>query len=275
MIAQGVAGPLPTRLSGLRMTVGQAVSVQLGQLSVAEVVTKAVDDDLRRATLQRPRDLADAMKYVWDGDLWREVAAWFRENTAEYARTDPGVLITRLDEIVERRNQIAHGADTLADGSGGKRAIDAAGTQDAINLIYLVAQGVTAVLGDLPEPDPAQEVAEAKARRPSSVALIAQAGALDEGAEVCFAPGPAFESQFAAWLAENPDRAVATWVADGSVKPLRWTVDGVRYSASALVAELFNQAGIEGFDAYNGPTWWIVDGRGTLAQIAEQLYHKQ
>jgi hypothetical protein len=215
------------------------------------------------------------MKYVSDRDLWREVAAWFRDNVADHARTDPGALTTRLDEIVERRNQIAHGADTLADGSGDKRKIDAASTQDAIQFIELVARAITAVLGDLREPDPAQEVAEAKTRRPPSVTLIAQAGALAEGAEVRFSPGLAFESQFAEWLAENPDRAVARWIADGSVKPLRWAVDGVRYSASALVAELFNQAGIEGFDAYNGPTWWSVDGRGTLAQIAEQLYYKQ
>lgn len=273
VIAPGTADALPSRLRSLTITVEQAVNIQLGQLSVAEVVTEAVDQDLRRTTLQRPRALANAIKYVSDVDLWRQVAAWLRDNSVPgYERIDAGALAARLDEVVERRNQIAHGADTVDDGSGEKRPIDADSAEEAIRLIELVAHGVASVLGPLPEPDPAREIAQAKTRRPSSVALIAQARALPEGCEIRFSPGPNFASQFAVWLAENPDRARATWIADGSVKPLRWSVDGAAYSASALVAELFNQAGVDGFEAYNGPTWWEVDGRGTLAQIAEQIH---
>lgn len=269
-LAQRVTSPLPGKLRDVKITLGQAEDILLGQLSLGEVAAGAVDAELYRATLQRPRAIADALKFVWDGELWRDVSTWLRKNAPSSFFLAAGALASRLDQVVERRNQIAHNADLLEDGSRAKRPINGTETVEMIDLIEWIVRGISAVLGDLP--DPAQQDAEPKVRRPSSVTLINHAEAIADGTPIHFWPGPAFEKQFAQWIDENPDRATAHWVADGGVKVLRWAVDGAAYSTSRLTAELFDQAGIDGFTAYNGPTWWGVDGRGTVAEIAEEIY---
>lgn len=271
-VAQGALGPLPGKLKGLTITVGQAEDIRLGKLSLEEVVTEAVDAALKRATLQRPRALADAFGHVSDIDLWPAVAKWLREHHPDFARTSTREITAQLDAVVERRNQIAHGADSLEDGTGGKRAIDARSTAAALRLILLIAAAITAVLGDVPSLDAINSPSQDMGRQPSSVILVAQAGVLKEGQELTFKPTPALAAKFALWLAENPDRGKATWIADGSVKPLRWARDGQAYSASALVAEIFARAGIDGAAPFDGPTWWSIEGAGTLSELAQRLH---
>lgn len=273
-LAQGVASPLPAKLRAVEITLGQAEDILLGELSLGEVAAGAVDAKLRRATLQRPRAIADALRFVWDGDLWRDVSDWLRTNAPGFLHLGAGALTARLDQVIERRNQIAHSADMLEDGSRTKRPIDGAGTTEMIDLIEWIVRGISATLGELPDPDPVEDSTGSKGRRPFSVTLIARARAIDDGAEIHFWPGPAFGKQFAEWMHENPDRAIAHWIADGGTKVLRWAVDGAAYSTSALVGELFNQAGVEGFSAYNGPTWWGIEGQGTLTEIAERLHQQ-
>lgn len=269
---QDVLAPLPSKLRDVKITLGQAEDILHGQVSLGEVVAGAVDGELYRATLQRPRAIANAFTFVRDGELWREVAAWMRAHAPGFEQVATSALTSQLDQIVERRNQIAHNADLLEDGSRTKRPINGAETARMIDLIEWIVRGISAVLGDLPDPVAAHQDPTPKVRRPSSVALIARAEAIADGTQVRFLPSSVFEEDFAAWIGENPDRALAHWIADGGTKVLRWAVDGVAYSTSALVAELFNQAGVDGFTAYNGPTWWGVENRGTLAEIAEQLY---
>jgi restriction system protein len=272
-VAQGLMGPLPGRLKALTLTVGQAEDIRLGMLSLEEVVTEAVDAALKRATLQRPRALAEAFRHVSDIELWPKVGEWIRANHPDFSQVATRQITAQLDAVVERRNQIAHGADSLEDGTGGKRPIDARSTAAALRLVLLIAAGVTAVLGEVLQPDSPDGRSQDSSRRPSSVALIAQAQVLKDGQQLSFKPAPAVAAKFAQWLAENPDRGRATWIADGSVKPLRWALDGQAYSASALVGEIFAQAGIEGSVSYDGPTWWSIDGVGTLSEIAQRLHH--
>lgn len=275
-LAQSAPTALPIKLRKVKITLGQAEAIVRGELSLGEVASDAVVTELKPSTntLQRPKKIADALEYVWDGELWPAVTEWLRDHAPGFEHVSTSSLTARLNDIIDRRNQIAHGADRVGDGKA-KRPIDGAETEAMIESIWWIVRGINAVLGELVEADPALDDELSRVRRPSSVALIAAAGAIEDGEELYFWPSAVFEGQFAEWISENPDRGKATWIADGGVKVLRWAADGAPYSTSGLVAELFNQAGIEGFPAYNGPTWWGVGDRGTLAEIAEEIYRSE
>ncbi|WP_367124581.1 AIPR family protein [Streptomyces phytohabitans] len=111
---------------------------------------------------------------------------------------------------------------------------------------------------------------EGRARKARAVSVIVEAEAIEEGTALEFRPvtGPE-RSALAAWVAEDPRRGRATWARDKS-KPLLWELDGLHYSPSNLVMEIFRRANKKSPKAVQGTRRWFVPERGSLVEIADQ-----
>ena len=271
LIARNPTESRPGRLGDLPLTIRQAESLLSGDANIVDVVLGALDGAFGKATVQDTKALAKYFGYIRDGELWPAVSAWLRENVSDEVHCDTKGLCARWDALVERRHRIAHSVDFHDDGTGVRKPLDATTTEESILLIERVVTAITAILGTLPKA-PVQE-APVRKYRPDSVSLINKAQALTDGVELDFVPAPYQRDLLGDWLSEDSRRGRATWVADGSWTPLKWAVNGGRYSPTGLVAELFAQAGVEPpFKDTVGPSRWRVDGQGTLAEIAVRLY---
>ncbi len=138
---------------------------------------------------------------------------------------------------------------------------------------------VRLVLADLqrgiPVPDlpsdyrPASRVP--KQRRPNAVPTLIDAGRLADGTPLRYHARTRPEQEaMARWLAEDARRGTATWI-NQRVRPLLWTVDGKRYSPSALVQRMWQLAGWTTAPvAVQGPSRWYVEGEGSLGKLARE-----
>ncbi|MGX1547469.1 AIPR family protein [Streptomyces adustus] len=115
---------------------------------------------------------------------------------------------------------------------------------------------------------------EKRARQANAVTVIIDAGIIEEGTRLEFRPITGPERQaLTGWLAEDRRRSSATWVVSRSnrSKVLLWEWDGERYSPSALVQEMFQQANKPGPKAVQGTRRWFVAGQGSLVDIADKI----
>ncbi len=269
-IAQAVSGARPQELDRLKVTVKAAEGIRLGTLSAAEVVVGAVAAEIDRATIQRPAAISKYLRYVTDDEVWGPLAASVGASDPALRAISPGELRSRLDEVVERRNQIAHGADLLTDGSGAKRPIDAASIDAAITLIERIAVALDDVLGEVPDVPAADESGPGHTRRRNSVLLILEQEALADGTELHLHPAPYMEDAIGDWLAADPARGVATWSTTGW--SLRWAADGEQYSPTGLIKKMYELAGASVSFSGAGPMFWYVHGEGNLWEIADRIH---
>jgi hypothetical protein len=258
-------------------------SPKMGPSYAAYEAIDALGGKLYRATLQQPKALAEGFAHVWNGELWPAVAAWINEHAPIGTELDALSLTQRLHGVIERRNRIVHRSDLRYANSNDKSPIDAPATLAAIALVELVVVAITEVLGELPVRD--RLSGSAKHGRPhlfDAVRVIGQANAIAQGTEVRYVPIDQARAgwrqteedlRLGRWIGANPDRARATWVADGSWTPLRWDVDGKRYSSSGLIQQMLTQAGVDPRSDSRGPSAWFVDGQGSLRAIAERLQY--
>jgi len=105
-----------------------------------------------------------------------------------------------------------------------------------------------------------EEHARRGERGASSIAVLAAAGVLQPGQELRLG----LETLTAKWrpsvqafLAENPDAAVAEWTGDATSRSLRWRYDGEVYSATGLTKRLLTLSGIEP-KTLPGPDYWLL-----------------
>jgi hypothetical protein len=75
------------------------------------------------------------------------------------------------------------------------------------------------------------------------------------------------------WLAEDPERARATWVNERDL-PLLWAADNKRYSPSGLVKHMLSLATGQVQRTQQGTTRWFVPEHGSLADIASEGRHE-
>lgn len=111
-----------------------------------------------------------------------------------------------------------------------------------------------------------------KARRPNAVPTLVEGGVIEDGTVLEFTPftGP-HRQGIRAWLAADPSRGRATWVNDKS-RPLVWSADGERYSPSKLALHMLRTAmGEAAGKAVQGPRYWSIPGRGSLADLAAEV----
>ncbi|WP_329527381.1 AIPR family protein [Streptomyces sp. NBC_01462] len=109
-------------------------------------------------------------------------------------------------------------------------------------------------------------------RRPNSVRILVEHHHIPDGTLLMYSPGRVEEDAIGAWLNEDPQRFMATWVND-SRKPLLWAADNQQYSPSGLIMHIWKIAGwAEGPVAVRGSAYWSVPGGASLADLATQLY---
>lgn len=142
-------------------------------------------------------------------------------------------------------------------------------------LAKLVLQDVAAgrVIPDLPDDYRPPVKPDRRTRRPNSVTLLVNAGAIDDGIPLTFHTETEPERQaITAWLAEDPRRSKATWVND-RLKCLLWAYDGKQYSATGLVQTIWAQAPYEDSPvAVQGTRRWKLASGESLAELASGLY---
>lgn len=142
---------------------------------------------------------------------------------------------------------------------------------------------VKRVLDDLSSGAPLPEVpadylrtSSRKPRKPNTVSILVDVGRISEGTPLTFRTGgDPEELALRAWLAEDPRRGQATWVNERA-KPLLWSADGRRYSASGLVTHMWRLAQWEKAPvSVQGPARWAVPGAGTLVDLADAVLKEQ
>ncbi|MCC4316613.1 AIPR family protein [Streptomyces samsunensis] len=118
---------------------------------------------------------------------------------------------------------------------------------------------------------PARRLCPSRRRR-SSVRLLVDHRRITDGARLVFRTTTRPEEQaLGDWLGEDPRRYLATWVNDARA-PLIWAVDGERYSPSALVMRIWQEAAwAEAPVAVQGVRCWVLPGEGTLVDLVEEL----
>ncbi|WP_236572219.1 AIPR family protein [Nocardiopsis sp. FR4] len=118
----------------------------------------------------------------------------------------------------------------------------------------------------------AQQRASRKLRRPNSVTILKDSGALVNGTPLRFEPANTNERQaLSEWLAKDPARVEASWTGNRKY-PLLWAADGRNYSPSGLVMHMYGLVGWENAPlAVQGPSRWYIDGV-SMADLAERLY---
>ena len=248
----------------------EPATLGLRQLPAVEVVRRLYARGLGKATIQDVRPIKEAVQLIADGDPWPGVTRLVAANWPEFSGLTEAVLKQRISEIVRRRNRIGHHADTRSDDPMLKNEIDPETTLAAINLIEAVVIALDAVLGTLPDVV-ANESAAPVTRRPNSVWLINEAGAVPEGTELVFEALPHQKAALDHWVEEDPRRGVATWA--GGSSPLRWAIDGGPYTPTGLVKKFYREVGAPLPGGLQGTLNWIVPGQGSLAFIAEGLYY--
>jgi hypothetical protein len=271
-------GPRPRGLDEVKITVRAAEEGAPRQLDHRRGSRRGRPGRQTGPRLQRPKAISQNLRYVTDHDVWPPLAAQISAAAPDdKPRIGASDLIRHLNAVVERRNQIAHGADLLPDGSGQKRAISAADVSAAVDLIEAIGLGLNLVLGDLPEkPDVADgseqdstTAGSERRRSRNSVLLIQEQGALPEETQLDFRPSPAIRKVIGAWLDEDPKRSVALWNPVG--KPLLWAVDGDLYSPTGLIKKMYALAGAHVPSVVAGPDFWFAPGLGNLYEIGSHL----
>ena len=141
---------------------------------------------------------------------------------------------------------------------------------------------VTETLARLDGQDPESAVAIAqeqqrriqRGRSTNAVRLIVEDGRIPDGTELRFTlVTNSDRSEMKEWLAADESRGRAIW-RNNTVKPLKWEHDGGFHSTSGLTKMMRIKA--YGNDQQvQGTKYWYVPGRGTLAQLADQIRAEQ
>ncbi|MEU8856187.1 MULTISPECIES: AIPR family protein [Streptomyces] len=108
------------------------------------------------------------------------------------------------------------------------------------------------------------------ARSTNATSLIVKAERITPGTGLEFRPVTRPDRLgLGAWLAENPDRARATWQ-QNTTRPLRWAADGQSYAPSTLVRKIRKEA-MGNNQQVQGTLYWHIPGEGSLVDLAAEL----
>lgn len=118
-----------------------------------------------------------------------------------------------------------------------------------------------------------RKIAQERKREARTVTRLVEAGAIPDGQEFTLeSPIQAGDNVEAlkSWVNEDPVRGKVTW-RNNRGKPLIWKVDGQFYSATGLVAHLFEEAVGAQPRGIQGPMWWVDSQGRSLPQLAEAI----
>lgn len=109
-VAKFALAPLPKPLANLKIPLSEICKWEVARRK-GNVLRRWVVEHLETRSLQSSNAIADALRLVDIKSFW---------NTIEPDNSARDTLLTRLNKLVERRNQIAHEGDRLRSRSSGK-----------------------------------------------------------------------------------------------------------------------------------------------------------
>ncbi|WP_182878230.1 DUF5655 domain-containing protein [Microbispora sp. H10670] len=142
--------PRPPRFSKLEIPVDAFERVYQGNGELGEVLRRCWGERFARSTHQRPAQIKEGLSHVVEGDLWRKVAEVM---SATGPQVKPDQIRERLDEIIDRRNRIAHTADRNPAPPPARAELNDGDVVEVIDWLEKVAQAILTVLGDSVNPD--------------------------------------------------------------------------------------------------------------------------
>jgi hypothetical protein len=109
-------------------------------------------------------------------------------------------------------------------------------------------------------------------RRPNAVSIIIDRAILAEGEVLTLTSAYPVEAEaLRDWLAANPKRGRATWVAHRT-RPILWAADGKQYSPSGLIAHMWELAEWRDRPVSNqGTARWVTSSGESLADLAWRI----
>jgi len=107
----GVSGDMPAALLRHRITIGDLEDWEDARRK-GNVIRNWIAEHLSTVPLQSPDRIAEYMRYIGVEQLWNKV---------EPDNTKRKKILDKLNEIITRRNQIAHEGDRLSGRGSGKR----------------------------------------------------------------------------------------------------------------------------------------------------------
>ncbi|MEU7749846.1 DUF5655 domain-containing protein [Nonomuraea sp. NPDC049158] len=142
--------PRPPRFSKLEIPVEAFERVYQGNGELGEVLRQCWGEKLARVTHQRPGQIKEGLGYVMEGDLWKKVADVM---SVSGPQIKPDQVRQRLDQIVDRRNQIAHTADRNPSPPPARAELTDEAVVLVIDWLESMAQAMLAVMGGSLNPD--------------------------------------------------------------------------------------------------------------------------
>ncbi|HEX6681605.1 MAG TPA: hypothetical protein VF062_02370 [Candidatus Limnocylindrales bacterium] len=137
----------PQGYSRFELSLELVEKVQAGGMTLQEALTKGVKESLAFKTYQNPEKIREGFAHVAGSkDLWGQVAKVLHERGQSPKLLSGGEIQSRLKDIVQRRNKIAHEYDEDPLKPPEKRSIDAQSTMEVINWLDELAVALLAVL---------------------------------------------------------------------------------------------------------------------------------
>lgn len=211
-----------------------------GQYLIAHIVLRYLGDDL-----------IDDATYDWDDEVLSRV---------------PGLTRDVLARLLVELNSV-HGSDSYIKG-----VVESPGLSKSLADRVLQALASNEAAPDVPV-EYLRLRKPRRGRRPNAVTLIVEHDAIASETLLTFAAftGPETKA-LENWLADDPRRGRATWVASRS-KPLLWEADGRRYAPSTLVDLMWREAEWKERPVSNqGPRRWLLPSGESLAELARRLF---
>ncbi|MFF1602453.1 AIPR family protein [Streptomyces mirabilis] len=205
------------------------------------LVTHIVFRRLSTTSIEDP-DFVWAAELAKVPELVQDTLAWvLRAIDEEYGKSSHIIAAVRNTERIERVVRAA------------LRGLDSGSSAPALGEGYQVI------------------ATEQKGRQVNAVTTLTAARRIPDGTVLEFRPYTKPERrEMTDWLAENPERARATWSNDNGRNPLRWEADGEWYSPSGLARKMRVEA--SGVDtAAQGTVRWFVAGEGSLDDLAYEV----
>ncbi|MET7400170.1 hypothetical protein ABZS66_42465 [Dactylosporangium sp. NPDC005572] len=145
------AGAWPKQFQRFQLPIGLVERVAAQELTVAQAVDLHWSEAFGRLTFQQPDKIREGLAHVADvAQFWQRVATVLTERATDGVSYDAKQVQERLNELVVRRNKIAHEYDEDPANAPHKRDIDAASTTKAVEWIRQLVEAMIVVLNGTP-----------------------------------------------------------------------------------------------------------------------------
>lgn len=138
--------PRPGKFNDITLTVKQFEAVHHHGVPLDEEFRARAEEFFAGKLSPNPSKIRDSFTYLRTGSIWPDVAKELTSHREDGTQITPNQVTERLDEIVKRRNAIAHQSDKDSANPGHKSPITSRHVADSIDWIELIAAAILRVL---------------------------------------------------------------------------------------------------------------------------------